>query len=366
MPWWNYTVSSGSSSLLISDAANPNGRSPVVGDCFTSHAFDSTCITPYVTIDTVWVVEQLVQINNNNVGIMPSATCCADPYFYKTRICDPQSGELQGTITAQVALLITDAANPNGRSPVVGDCYISEAGSVNNNTPLGYNTVWVVEELLGYSSTFIGFRQSAACCQTWDCKTDKFGSVACVDPGNGSGIYNNLQDCQNNCEPTEIVFEDNFRDVIRPWVDPGGGPCLHDIITCPCGFDYVQNWQPNPLHYPTGSILTGYDVCISPDYNDFHNALFVAGTYSTFHGVRNSFPLPCAELQGVYNPTVGMTIESSPTNPLGNYLAGSITTVINSVSTTYTWDKHVIVEINAAYNSSIINPNQMVIQSTPC
>jgi len=296
----------------------------------------------------------------------------AQAYNYTTRICNPQPDEFQGIITASIALLITDAANPNGRSPVVGDCYISEAGGIGGNNPLGYNTVWVVESLIQPSSSGVGIRQSAGCCQTWTCKTDKFGNIGCADPGNGSGIYNSLQDCLNSCESTLISndsFEDYLGDIIKPWIDTEGGPCLHDIKTCPCGWDYVQNYQPptvTPPQQPIYTQFTGAGVCLSPDYALWESTLGSAASNSTFHGLRSPFSLPCANLQGAHNPIVGMTIEGSQTTALGNFLAGSITNTINNVSTTHTWDKHIIVEVNPAFNSSILNSNSQVIQSTPC
>ena len=45
IPWFHFVYTQVSyNSLLISDAANPNGRSPIVGDCFTSHTFASDCM----------------------------------------------------------------------------------------------------------------------------------------------------------------------------------------------------------------------------------------------------------------------------------------------------------------------------------
>jgi len=203
---------------------------------------------------------------------------------------------------------------------------------------------------------------------TWDCRWSKFTGQGCIKDTQGGGTYNSLQDCQNNCI-SELVFKDNFRDIIEPWTDPGGGSCLHDIKTCPCGWDYVQNYQPpdpTPPQQPVYTQFTGTSVCLSPDYALWESTLGSAAPNSTFHGLMSPFSLPCANLQGAHNPTVGMTIEGSPTTALGNYLAGSITNTINNVPTTYTWDKHVIVEVNPAFNSSILNPNLQVIQSTPC
>jgi hypothetical protein len=205
-------------------------------------------------------------------------------------------------------------------------------------------------------------------CATWNCKWSKFTGQGCIKDAQGNGTYDSLTDCQNNCE-SRLVFEDNFRDIIKPWIDPEGGSCLHDIITCPCGWDYVQNYQPPDPTSPQQPVYTqfaGAGVCLSSDYALWESTLGSATSNSTFHGLMSPFSLPCANLQGIYNPTVGMTIEGSPTTGLGNYLAGSITNTINNVPTTHTWDKHVIVEVNPAFNSSILNPNLQVIQSTPC
>ena len=208
-------------------------------------------------------------------------------------------------------------------------------------------------------------------------KTDKFGSVACVDPGNGMGVYSSLQGCLNNCESSLISnnsFEDYLQEIIKPWRDSETASCLYDIITCPCGWDYVKNYQPpavTPPQQPMYTQFAGTDVCLSPDYALWESTIGSAGPNSYFGGLMGPFSIACVNLQGLHSPTTGTTIEGAPTNAMGNYLAGSITNTINNVTTTHAWTKHVvvevvIVEVNLAFNSSILNPNLQVIQSTPC
>lgn len=291
------------------------------------------------------------------IEILPYDCCCA--YWGPSSTVQPPGPDNIITMGS-----IVDSCNNQAYECDNGSCNFVGSRQGTYSGDLYYTSPYTGNNLISSSSCWL-----SSACASWNCKIDKFGNSGCIQSFDGTGIYTSLQDCQDNCESTLEISVDYLGDIIKPWIDEEGGTCLYDIKSCPCGWDYIQSYQPpevTPPQQPVYAQFAGANMCLSPDYALWESTLGSAAPNSTFGGLMSPFSLPCAELQGVYNPTVGMTIEGSQTNPLGNFLAGSITNTINNTPTTHTWDKHVIVEVNPAFNSSILNPNLQVIQSTPC
>jgi hypothetical protein len=212
------------------------------------------------------------------------------------------------------------------------------------------------------------------CHPSWDCRTDKFGNSGCVATISG-GVYNSLIDCQNSCEPTEQVFIDRFKDIIiEPWIDEEFGGCKTDIWTCPCGWSYDENYQ---------GIFTqfaGMKMCISPNYGAYQIwamnnpgllPLGWAASGGWLYIMNGAHFLPCVEQQGLFHPVLGMSVKSHsqspnpqafgpPGGPLG------ITYTFGGHTYTDNWDKHVIVAVEHAFNTSLAAYIPWIQPASPC
>ena len=167
-----------------------------------------------------------------------------------------------------------------------------------------------------------------SCQESWDCINGN-----CVDPGDGSGYYNTLVDCQRDCNvpPSWNCINGNC-------IDPGNGlgtytilsacqseckPISSDILGC---MDFTaSNYNP----YATiddGSCEFGDNGdngnagCLSTIYNTPENELWVgADPYFNF---LPSFPFDdCTELQVVSPPSNLFSTGLTGSQGLGQWLA---------------------------------------------
>jgi len=88
---------------------------------------------------------------------------------------------------------------------------------------------------------------------SFDCKVDKFGNASCINLGNGNGQYSTLQDCQAVCVgPTQVNNDDRFVD--NP-VNPTDIPC--DQIPCNATIALSNH---DPINY-SGTITINFSGC---------------------------------------------------------------------------------------------------------
>ena len=270
------------------------------------------------------------------------------------------------------------------RDPIAGDVIFSGGDMFPNTNTGGFypnGAPWYITSVGPHVSNNSILNAPTArtlttCAETYNCKVDKNGNNGCVNPGDGSGVYNSitftgnpLLDCQNNCI-SETVYGDVLQnDSPTPgWADVivDNRLCLNDVLACPCGWTYG----------PDGN---GVYRCLSPDYNWFeqqYQALgyiphgqHPAGSH-IFMQMVGAWHIPCANRQGLLNPQVGMTFDGNTINGLFNNLGANFYVeggpfTNNPTPGIISHTAMEIVEVNPAENSSILT-NHYNLFEVPC
>jgi hypothetical protein len=167
-----------------------------------------------------------------------------------------------------------------------------------------------------------------SCQESWDCINGN-----CIDPGDGSGYYNTLVDCQRDCKVTP-----SWNCINGNCIDPGNGsgtyttlsacrskcePISSDILGC---MDFTANNYNPYATIDDGSCEFGDNgdngnaECLSTIYNTPENELWLGA--DPYFNSSTSFPFDdCTNLQVVSPPSNLFSIGLTGSQGLGQWLA---------------------------------------------